>query len=63
MCGTCKDPLMGYAFLRLFLRTVSNISARIPLPSRLTACHLPPGGRFLLRKIKTAVDEPRRFCA
>lgn len=50
MCGTCKDPLMGYAFLRLFLRTVSNISARIPLPSRLKACHLTPGEGFCFAK-------------
>ena len=32
-CGTGEDLLMGYILLSLFLRTVSNITARIPLPS------------------------------
>ena len=33
MCGTGKGLLKLYVFKSLFLRTVSNLSARIPLPS------------------------------
>ncbi len=32
ICGTSEDFLMGYVLLSLFLRTESDISARIPLP-------------------------------
>ena len=32
-CGTGEGLLSGYILLSLFLRTVSNITARIPLPS------------------------------
>jgi len=34
---------MGYVLLSLFLRTRSNISARIPLQSALRAASFPPG--------------------
>ena len=35
MGGTGKGLLKGYVLLSLFLRTVSNFSARIPLPPSL----------------------------
>ena len=34
MCGTGRGLLKFYVFKSLFLRTTSNISARIPLPTR-----------------------------
>ena len=43
LCGMGKDLLTGHVFLSLFLRTVSKISARIPLQSALRAASFPPG--------------------
>ena len=37
MCGTGKDLLRRYVLLSLFLRTTSNLAARIPLPPPLGA--------------------------
>jgi hypothetical protein len=35
--GIGKDLLTGYVFLSLFLRTVSNVTARIPLQSKIAS--------------------------
>ena len=47
--GTGKDLLVAYVFLSLFLRTVSNVTARIPLQSKIASSNrfLPasPGGK------------------
>ena len=37
MCGTCKDLLNLFVLLSLLLRTVSNVTARIPLPTRFSS--------------------------
>ena len=37
MCGIGKDLRKGYVLLSLFLRTMSSISTRIPLPPPLGA--------------------------
>ncbi len=44
MGGTGKGLLKGYVLLSLFLRTVSNFSARIPLPTRFAGHPLPGRG-------------------
>ena len=36
-CGTGKDLLKLYVLKSLFLRTESNVSARIPLPTRFSS--------------------------
>ncbi len=43
MCSTGKDLLKFFIFVSLFLRTISNISARIPLPTRLWRATFSPG--------------------
>ena len=43
MCGTGKDLLKCTVLLSLFLRTESNISARIPLPTSLRSATFSPG--------------------
>ena len=55
MCGTGKDPLKSYVFKSLFLRTTSNLSARIPLPTRFFLASLgratfSPGEGLRLRR-------------
>ena len=42
-CGTCKDLLKLFVLLSLFLLTISNIPARIPLPTRLRRATFSPG--------------------
>ena len=44
ICGTCEDFLAGYVLLSLFLHTISNVSARIPLqPQCAHWGSFPPG--------------------
>ena len=65
--GIGKDLLTGYVFLSLFLRTVSNITARIPLQSKIASSNrflpamncgaLATGKRLIL--IRCAEHHPR----
>ena len=41
--GTCKDLLRLFVLLSLLLRTVSTITARIPLPTSLRSATFSPG--------------------
>ena len=43
LCGTCKDLLKLFVLLSLLLRAVSNITARIPLPTSLRSATFSPG--------------------
>ena len=36
---------------------MKQVISRIPLPSRLSAAHLPPGGRYAPAAIKGAINE------
>ena len=65
--GIGKDLLTGYVFLSLFLRTVSNVTARIPLQSKIASSNrflpamncgaLATGKRLIL--IRCAEHHPR----
>ena len=48
ICGTSKDLLMGYTFVSLFLCTLFNIFARVPLP-------LPSGALSLVVRLPLAI--------
>ena len=43
ICGTGKDLLKLFILLSLLLRAVSNITARIPLPTSLRSATFSPG--------------------
>ena len=43
MCSTCKDLLILLVLLSLLLRTVSNVTARVPLPTSLRSATFSPG--------------------
>ena len=55
MCGTGRGLLKFYVFKSLFLRTASDVSARIPLPTRFFLASLgratfSPGEGLRLRR-------------
>ena len=41
--------------------TVYQLVSRIPLPSRLSAAHLPPGGRFVGRETRPLLTGKRQL--
>ena len=59
-CGTGEGLLPGYILLSLFLRTVSNITARIPLPTRFSSLRSggPPSPREKVKQLRRKKKPP-----